>query len=156
MEVGAGSVASIVLPPMVMPISKTVMVPPAKRANSESCRPQSAPAKPSPKSATMKPILPRYDHADRGRSRLRQRPMIPHTWKKTTSNSRTAQRSNLVVNMTRQAPSLVPVWEERRGEGESRRNIALPVEHQGTKHSPYQSLVTASELGLTRLFKSKT
>src|SRR5271157_2969746 len=126
-----------------MPMSKTVMVPPAKRANSESCRPQSAPAMPSPKSATMNPIFPRYDHADRGMSRLRQRPMIPH-------------RSSLVVNMTRQAPSLVPVWEERRGEGESRRNIALPVEHQGSKHSPYQSPVTASELGLTRLFKSKT
>src|SRR5208337_266102 len=156
MQVGAGSVASIVLPPMVMPISKTVMVPPAKRANSESCRPHSAPAMPSPKSATMNPILPRYDQADRGMSRLRQRPMIPHTWKKTTSTSRTAHKSILVVNMTRQAPSLGPVWEERGGKGKSGRDIALPIEHQGSKHSPYQTLATAPELEQTRLFKSKT
>ena len=82
--------------------------------------------------------------------------MIPHTWKKTTSTSRTAHRSILVANMTRQAPSLVPVWEERRGKGKSRRDIALPIEHQGSKHSPYQTLVTAPELEQTRLFKSKT
>src|SRR5271166_3018996 len=126
---------------MVMPMSKTVMVPPAKRANSESCRPQSAPAMPRPKSAMMNPILPRNDHADRGMSRLRHRPMIPHTWKKTTSTSRIAHRSICVVNMTRQAPSLVPAWEERKGEaeGESGEDIALPDQLQGPEHSPYQT-----------------
>ena len=81
----------------------------------------------------MNPILPRYDHAERGMSRLTQRPMIPHTWKKTTSTSRTAHKSILVVNMARQAPSLGPVCEERRGKGKSRRDIALPIERQGKK-----------------------
>ena len=59
---------------------QTVMVPPAKSANSESWRPQSAPAIPSPNSATMAPTCPRDDHAvERGISRVRQRPMMPHT-----------------------------------------------------------------------------
>jgi hypothetical protein len=42
--------------------------------------------------------------------------MIPQTWKKTTSNSRNPHRLVEVASMTRQAPSLVPVWEKRRGD----------------------------------------
>ena len=55
----AGSVFSIAPLPMVMPISRTVMVPPANRANSESCRPHRAPAMPRPNRATIRPICPR-------------------------------------------------------------------------------------------------
>ena len=49
--------------------------------------------------------------ADRGISRFRQSPMTPQTWNKTTSISKTAQRSRRDANMTIQAPSLVPAWD---------------------------------------------
>jgi hypothetical protein len=106
-----GSIFSIVPLPIVRPIKITVIVPPANRANSESWRPQSAPAIPSPKRATMEPICPRNDQGvDRGMSRLRQRPMIPQTWNKTTKTSKTAQMLT-GTSKTIQAPSVVPAWD---------------------------------------------
>ena len=84
-----GSVSSIEPFPMVIPMRRTVIVPPANRANSESCRPQSAPAIPSPKNATTTATCPLPDHGvERGKSRLRQRAVMPQTWKSNTSTSK--------------------------------------------------------------------
>ena len=108
----AGSVFSIDPLPIVMPISRTVMVPPANSANSESCRPQSAPAMPRPNSATIEPTCPRDDQrVDRGISRFRQRPMMPQTWNKMTRTLEDGHKSRDGTPTTIQAPSLVPAWD---------------------------------------------
>ena len=68
-----GSIFSIDPLPIVMPISRIVIVPPANRANSESWRPQRAPAIPRPNSATIRPVCPRDGHrVVRGIRRFRQ------------------------------------------------------------------------------------
>ena len=56
--------------PTIIPISRAVIVPPAKRPNSESCRPHAAPKTPRPTSAKTKPIRPRISPASvAGKSR---------------------------------------------------------------------------------------
>jgi hypothetical protein len=107
----SGSVFSIDPLPMVIPIKRTVMVPPANKPNSESWRPQSAPAMPSPNRAMIEPICPLEDQGvDRGMSRFKHRPMMPQTWKTITKISKTLQRESGPPT-TIQAPSVVPAWD---------------------------------------------
>ncbi len=87
--------------PMVMPISRAVMVPPANRANSESCRPHRAPATPSPTRARTKPqpssALPTSRRHQPSQAEAQRR---RSTWKAMTTSSSTAQALRLARRHT--------------------------------------------------------
>ena len=92
----------------IMPISRNVMVPPANRANSESSRPQTAPARPSPTIATTNPTRPLSAHLVAGISRFMHSAATPKIWNIITAISSQAQTRTL--DQTIQAPSLGTVW----------------------------------------------